>query len=114
MPEASLSELASNVAIVLIFLGFMWKVGSKFLASLDKNTKSNEKTAKAMASLVAEIRKGNIEAAERNGHLGEQNIHIAQLVNTHTKMVKEEFAKLDKQTIKEQKVEHQVVKEVLN
>lgn len=112
MPEASLSELASNVAIVLIFLAFLYRVGKAFLVALNNNTKANEKTALAMSKLVTETRKGNREAAERNGHLGEQNIKITELVANHTKEMKKEFSKLDKQTIKEQKVEHQVVKEV--
>lgn len=89
MPEANLSELASNVGIVLIFLIFIWKVGARFLDSLDRNTKSNESTAKAMQELVEETRKGNKEAEKRNGHLGEQNIQITELIaKNHKELIK--------------------------
>lgn len=109
MPEANLAELAPNVAIVLIFLIFIWKIGQMFISSLDRNTKSNEKTADAMASLVRETRKGNKEAAERNGHLGEQNIQIAELITKHTTTMQSELKKLENQTVKEQTVENQIV-----
>lgn len=109
MPQANLSELASNVAIVFIFLIFLWKVGAKFLTSLDKNTKSNQLTADAMKSLVSETRKGNREAEKRNGHLGEQNVQIAELIAEHTKTITKELKKLEKQTVKQQTVEHQTV-----
>ena len=108
MPEANLSELASNVGIVLIFLVFLWKAGSAFITALNDLTKSNNLIAK-------ETKKAAKEAAERNGHLGEQNIQITELISNHTKVMEENFKKLDNklayQEVIEQVVEHQTIKE---
>lgn len=82
---------------------------------LNANTKAQEKNTEAFQSLVAETKKGNDEAAQRNGHLGEQNIQITDMIAKHTEVMSKEFAKigrdLKKQTVKEQTVEHQTVKE---
>ncbi len=42
---------------------------------------------KALGKLVDETAKGNNEAKERNGHLGDQSIHLAQLVKSQNKDV---------------------------
>ncbi len=39
---------------------------------------------RATNALVEETRTGNREAKERNGHLGEQNVQIAQLVTSQS------------------------------
>lgn len=41
----------------------------------------------ALVDLVKETRKGNNEAKERNGHLGEQSVHLASLVVAQNKDV---------------------------
>lgn len=115
MPNANLSELAPQVAIVFMFLYFLWRAGTKFVESLDKLTEAQRDSTRATEKLVAETRKGNIEAAERNGHLGEQNIQITEMIAKHTEKMTEQFThinnSLDKQTVKEQTVEHQTVKD---
>lgn len=40
---------------------------------------------KATTALVEETRKGNREAKERNGHLGEQSLHLAALVSAQNR-----------------------------
>lgn len=65
-------------------------------ALLRENTKAQNNTATAMQALVEETRKGNREAAERNGHLGEQNIQITELIAKHTEKMTEEFSKVEK------------------
>ena len=115
MPDSNLSELTPQVAIVFLFLVFLWKAGSKFVESLDKLTEAQNRSVDATRDLVSETRKGNEEAKERNGHLGEQNIQITELITSHTQMVADSFnhvqTSLDKQIVKEQTVEHQTVKE---
>lgn len=80
---------------------------------LKENTKAQNENVNALKSLVTETRKGNKEAAERNGHLGEQNIQITELITKHTAVMEDNFSKvqtsLNKQVVKEQKVEHQTV-----
>jgi len=52
---------------------------------LAKNIEENTATSR---DIVEETRTGNREAAERNGHLGQQNIQIAELVTKQNKDVK--------------------------
>ena len=52
---------------------------------LAKNIEENTAISR---DIVEETRTGNREAAERNGHLGEQNIEIAKLVIKQNKDVK--------------------------
>lgn len=47
---------------------------------LNKNTKALDKMGKAMDKVAKETAKGSREAKQRNGHLGEQNVQIAELV----------------------------------
>lgn len=65
-----------------------------------------QKMAEASKMVAKETRKGNEEARIRNGHLGEQNIQIAELV----KSTKEDMLKAV-QNVKVQHVEHQTVDE---
>ena len=58
---------------------------TKVTALLAKNIEENTATSR---DIVEETRTGNREAAERNGHLGEQNIEIAKLVIKQNKDVK--------------------------
>lgn len=62
--------------------------------------------AKSNQSIAEETKKGNREAKIRNGHLGEQNIQIAELV----KSTKEDMLKAV-QNVKIQHVDHQTVNE---
>lgn len=98
-------------------------------------TQAMAKMAKSNALIARETRKGNQEAKTRNGHLGEQNIHLAMLVTDQNKdvsKIKQATAQtadiLSKsaliaaedrdlltnhnQVIREQKVEHQTVRKL--
>ena len=69
--------------------------------------------AKSNREIAHETKKGNAEAKERNGHLGEQNIQIAELVTKQNK----DIASMNKivtknlgrrtQLVEQQVVEHQ-------
>lgn len=92
------------------------------------------KMASSNKLIAEETRKGNQEAKQRNGHLGEQNIQLAKLVTDQNKdvaQIKESTALTAKtlsksaliaaedrdsllggtQVVREQKVEHQTVLE---
>lgn len=81
--------------------------------AIDNMAKSNEKIAKETA-------KGNQEAKERNGHLGEQNVQITKLVASQNEDVKairdtnvkiiEVLKKHGRQHVDKQVVEHQEIK----
>lgn len=107
----------SSVALAAIGLvsAILAMVVKPLFSLLKNNTRAQDRTAKAMESLVQETRKGNKEAAERNGHLGEQNIQITELIAKHTSTMEKNFGiiedKLTKQKVEEQIVEHQVIKE---
>lgn len=92
-----------------------------------------EADTKVGRELVQETRKGNKEAAERNGHLGEQNENITKLIVAHAadtkamadqasikiikslKDIKVQNVKtqnIEKSHIKDEVVEHETVKEM--
>ncbi len=50
-------------------------------------TEAFNDVAKSNAEIARETRKGNKEAKDRNGHLGEQSIHLAELVRQQNKDV---------------------------
>lgn len=68
----------------------------------------------AIKELTTELRKGNKEAAQRNGHLGEQNVQIIKLVSEHNKEVANIGGSIMDavSNVKEQHVEHQHVDNV--
>ena len=55
--------------------------------AVDALSRNSEKQAQASLEIAKETKQGNIEAKERNGHLGQQNIEIAKLVNLQNKDV---------------------------
>ncbi len=71
---------------------------------LDANTKALNAVVDGSTKVADEIKQGNKEAKQRNGHLGDQNIQI-------TKIVKEISENLPTQRVENQVVEHQHVKE---
>lgn len=92
----------SEISLALIAI-----VGS-VITALFKLLNDNTKVQR---ELVEETRRGNREAAERNGHLGEQNIQITHLI---TKVNKDIVHAIDRNykamvNVKEQHVKHQVV-----
>lgn len=56
---------------------------------LNKNTKAQDENTEALKALVIETKDGNDKAEVRNGHLGEQNVQIAELVTNQNKDVSE-------------------------
>lgn len=82
---------------------------------LNANTAALNNIAETNKELVKETRKGNKEAAQRNGHLGEQNIQITELISKHNKEVSalgsRIMEKLDAQSIGTLNVAHSNVEE---
>ncbi len=97
----------AGVAYAAIGLtGAMLAIVVKPLFSLLKeSTKASRDQTKAIVGLTKETKKGNEEAKQRNGHLGEQSIQIIKAVGEISK-------NLNTQNVADQVVEHQHVKEV--
>lgn len=110
-------------ATILALVAIVGSVITALFKLLADNTKAQAKSAEAMSALVQETRKGNVEAAQRNGHLGEQNENITRLIVSHaedsklwadsaaTKVVSELESVIAKQTVQHQTVQHQTVEE---
>ena len=78
----------------------------KLSLSLDANVRAHQDVAKAVTKQAE-------EAEARNGHLGDQSRQIAMIVNrNHNELMDAvDKSKISKQTIKNQTVEHQEIKE---
>jgi hypothetical protein len=78
-----------------------------------------QKLAKASDAQTREMAKGNRQSAERNGHLGDQNIQIIKLVkDTHKDMVSTmeniQEQHVEKQVVAEQEVDTEIVNTKIN
>jgi hypothetical protein len=78
---------------------------------LNDNTKALSNLSKSNEMIADETAKGNREAKQRNGHLGDQNIKITEMIAKLGKQVNDNanrnFRALS--NVKEQHVEHQHV-----
>lgn len=108
-------EMVSILTILAGMLAGFFAISKVMLTQATKDRESDRKErkefsqaikemAKASKMVAAETKKGNEEARIRNGHLGEQNIQIAELV----KATKEDMLKAV-QNVKIQHVEQQTV-----
>lgn len=84
-------------ATVLALVAIVGSVITALFKLLNDNTK-------ALNALVTETKQGNIEAKERNGHLGEQNVQITELIAAHTEKTIEAIDNLKTQHIDTQLV----------
>lgn len=98
---AAIGLVASILAIVV----------KPLFAMLREFTKSLKENTHATNALVAETKKGNKEAKERNGHLAElilqQGEQTKMIAETSTDRVIDAM-----QHVEQQSVEHQTIKEV--
>ena len=123
--ETSLSiDLGDVVAAIAAILATVFGLLKLVLNQATKDRDSDRKErnefvnaikdmAKSNREIAHETKKGNAEAKERNGHLGEQNIQIAELVTKQNK----DIASMNKivtknlgrrtQLVEQQVVEHQ-------
>lgn len=134
------AETVTNDPIILALIGIVATVITGLFKLLNDNTKALTKVAKSSEKVAMETAKGSREAKQRNGHLGDQNLKLAELVSAQGKdiaaikqssqgnyMANAQVAKIlsnsaiiaaedrdqllgNTQIIKEQKVEHQTVK----
>lgn len=109
------------IGLVTVILTFVVKPLFGLLkantAATTAQAKAAASQAEAMRELVKETRKGNQEAKERNGHLGEQNIQITELIAKMNTSVTEAAQKnyeaitnIHEQHVKKQIVQHETVK----
>lgn len=119
VPLAAIALVGSILALVVTPLFSLLRANTK---ALEKLVASSEKVAHA-------TQRGADEAKERNGHLGEQSLHLASLVsagNQDMKAVKDILSKSaiiaaedrdiltgGPQVVTEQHVEHQHIENVI-
>lgn len=104
VPLAAIGLVGTILAFVVTPLFSLLKANNKALDNLAKSSENVAKaTAKGHEMTTKELRKGNDEAKQRNGHLAELVIQTGDNTVEALKSVKE-------QKIQEQKVEHQIVK----
>lgn len=80
-----LASTSVDNAVALAAIGLAGTIAAGMFSLLKSNTKAQNGTTQALERLVAETAKGNREAKQRNGHLGEQNERITELVLEHSK-----------------------------
>lgn len=72
----------STVALAVVAL--FGTVFTALFKLLNDNTKALNKMTIASEKIAVETAKGNREAKQRNGHLGQQNVQIAVMLNAQT------------------------------
>lgn len=77
---------------------------------MSKQTKVHGEIATGLDRLAKAHETGNRESAERNGHLGELIVEQSKLVKRSNAVTLKAIKDINNQTIHEQKVEHQTVK----
>ena len=96
----TLPELAPILTIFVGMLGGFYVLVKFILTQSEKTGEADRDERKAFVLAIADMamsnreiadqtRKGNREAENRNGHLGEQNLEIAKLVASQNSDVKE-------------------------
>lgn len=106
---ASLAELGPTVVVVALFLFFMWKAGGQLIKALNKLTASNDRIARGQEQVAEAIEDGNKKSETRNGHLGEQNVQITNLITKSHQEIAKTLKTIQKQQVNEQTVKHQTV-----
>lgn len=104
--EVALAAIALSGTICAGFFALVNKQNTL----MNKQTKVHGEIANGLDRLAKAHEKGNKESAERNGHLGEQNIEIAKLVKESKQDTLKAIKGITEQTVQEQHVEHQTVK----
>jgi len=127
----TLVELAPILTIYVGMLAGFYGLLKFILNQLQSNTDNDRKERQNLAlvieqlaasnrEIVVETKKGNKEAEQRNGHLGEQNIEIAKLVgddhqaiinslNTISEAVSKGIS-IQHQNVEEQTIEREIIK----
>jgi hypothetical protein len=98
-------------AVALAVVALATALCTGFFKLVASQNKTHQKIADGLDRLAKAHETGNRESAERNGHLGEQNVHLAELTKETSKQIIRAISKIKQQNVAEQKVEHQTVKE---
>lgn len=96
-------------AAVLSLITLVGAICTGFFKLFGDQNKTHDKIGTALDRLAEAHEKGNKESAERNGHLGEQNIQLAELQKESSKQLLEAIANIAEQKVAEQTVVHQHV-----
>lgn len=114
MDISQLGASGAVVIVVILFLRFMKEENAKrdrayekLSESMDQFAGSNQKIADELGEQTQELRQGNSEAKERNGHLAELTIQSRDMTLEAILNVKEQ--KVEHQTVKRETVESQTI-----
>lgn len=77
--------MENDNAVALAVVGLLGTVFAALFKLLNDNTKALNKVASSSEQVAKETAKGNREAKQRNGHLGEQNVQITRLIADQSK-----------------------------
>lgn len=100
----------TETPIALALIAIVGGVITSLFKLLNNNTKALNRNVRAHTTVAKEIKKGNREAKERNGHLGEMVAKQADFTKKSTDQILKAVQSIPTQNVQEQKVEHQTVK----
>lgn len=103
--EVSLAAIALSGTICAGFFALVNKQNTL----MNKQTKVHGEIANGLDRLAKAHETGNRESAERNGHLGELIVEQSKLVKKANAVTLKAINDISKQTVQEQRVEHQTV-----
>lgn len=83
------AEAVSGDAVNLALVGLIGAVITALFKLLDANTKAIGKLVHSSDKVAKATTKSAKEAKQRNGHLGDQSLHIAKLIAVQNKDIKE-------------------------
>ena len=89
-----------DTAVSLALVGILATVVTALFKLLNDNTKAGQANTEALKTIAVETKKGNQEAKIRNGHLGQQNVQITEMIAALA---------VKMQNVEEQHVTHQTV-----
>lgn len=96
-------------AVALAAIGLAGTICAGFFNLVQRQNNIHSKIALGLDRLAQAHEKGNRESAQRNGHLGEQNVQLAELTKETSKQMLEAISNIKEQGVIEQRVEHQTV-----
>lgn len=111
----TLPEFGSFVAVLAGMLVGFYGITKFILSQSSKDRESDREERKELSMAIERMAKATEqsarEAKERNGHLGEQNVQITELIAKHAEVMSRELDNINKkiavQNVSEQVVEHQ-------
>ena len=99
-----------ETSVTLALIGIVGAVITTLFKQLNNTTKALNKNTQAHLTVAKEIKRGNSEAKERNGHLGEQTEKLGLLIIESRDKVIDGYAHVKEQHIETSTIDKQVIK----